>query len=125
VASSADGSRLFAVEAGLVGVTQTNAGRVYTSIDYGNTWSSHEPLQAWHCIATSADGTKLVAGTGWPHLTGPPSSGPIFTSNGSTTPGSGPTGGGLLGGPDEAVELLYIGGNKFRVLSHEGTIIAY
>jgi hypothetical protein len=123
VASSADGSRLFAVEDGMAGMTQTNVGLVYTSIDYGNTWSAHQPLQPWHCIATSADGTKVVAGAAWPHDAGsPPAVGSIFTSGGSTTPG--PTGG-LIGGPDEAVELLYIGGNRFRVLSHEGSIIAY
>ena len=121
VASSADGSRLFAVENGMGGA---NTGEIYLSTDYGSGWSAHGPQQGWRCVATSTSGGRAVAAAAWPHDAGPPEDalGPIYTSSGTTTVGPA---GGLIGGLDEAVELLYMGNNQFRVLSHEGTISAF
>ncbi|MCX6854661.1 MAG: Ig-like domain-containing protein, partial [Verrucomicrobia bacterium] len=52
LASSADGSRLFAAEFN---------GQIYTSTDSGVNWTARENGRSWQDIATSADGTKLVA----------------------------------------------------------------
>ncbi len=54
VASSADGENLAALVAG---------GPIYTSRDSGTTWTpTNTPSSLLNCIASSADGTKLVAG---------------------------------------------------------------
>jgi len=54
VASSADGSKLVAVASGQ---------NIYTSSNYGVTWTSHYVFTAnsWKSVASSSDGTKLVA----------------------------------------------------------------
>ncbi|MFZ0827289.1 MAG: hypothetical protein WAO02_07685 [Verrucomicrobiia bacterium] len=65
VASSADGTKLVAT----VGYTIYNTsplGAIYTSADAGATWTAHtsSPLSStldWASVASSADGTKLVA----------------------------------------------------------------
>ena len=55
VASSANGSNLFAI---------TKGGQLFITTNSGATWSSQvAPNGAW-CIASSADGTKLVAAPG-------------------------------------------------------------
>ena len=68
IASSADGSRLVAAVLG---------GGVWTSRDYGTTWSQASTLTSaqWRTVATSADGTHLVAAV---------YNGGIYTYNGST-----------------------------------------
>jgi len=55
IASSADGSRLVAV---------VNSGGLYTSGNYGLTWSpqANAGNRAWSCVAMSADGLKIIAG---------------------------------------------------------------
>jgi len=45
-----------------------NAGQAVLSgsavaLNVGVTWTAHGPSNNWHCVACSADGTKLVAGT--------------------------------------------------------------
>ena len=51
--SSADGTKLVAVD---------NApGYIYTSNDAGVTWSQRGTSQAWRSVASSADGTTLLA----------------------------------------------------------------
>lgn len=50
--SSADGNKIFA-----------EAGAFYASFDSGTTWTNPPSPAELDCIATSADGTKLVAGT--------------------------------------------------------------
>jgi hypothetical protein len=78
VASSADGTKLVAVAATpAVAEGIPPAGPIYTSTNSGTTWMlSTAPSNNWRCVASSADGTKLVAGS---------FSGPIFTSTDSGT----------------------------------------
>jgi hypothetical protein len=54
VASSADGTKLVAVE---------RPGQIYTSTNSGVTWSANNnaPSNTWWSVASSADGTRLVA----------------------------------------------------------------
>ena len=61
VASAADGVKLAAV-AGLGELSIYSTGSVYTSTDSGATWrSNNAPVIKWSSIASSADGTRLVA----------------------------------------------------------------
>jgi photosystem II stability/assembly factor-like uncharacterized protein len=56
MASSVDGSKLVAV---------VTAGNIFTSTNYGATWTQRAinlGNQNWTCVASSGDGTKLVAG---------------------------------------------------------------
>jgi photosystem II stability/assembly factor-like uncharacterized protein len=63
VASSADGSKLVAASAAVVVTTNYYLyGSIYTSRDSGMTWTSNNvPNAQWQSVASSADGTKLVA----------------------------------------------------------------
>jgi uncharacterized protein YjbI with pentapeptide repeats len=55
VASSADGSKLIAID---------NGSLFYTSTNSGLTWHANtNALNSWSCVACSADGTHLIAGT--------------------------------------------------------------
>lgn len=56
IAASADGSKL--VTADSAGAT---GGRIYTSTNYGATWTAHESNRNWVAVASSADGVKLAA----------------------------------------------------------------
>jgi hypothetical protein len=61
VASSADGAKLVAAS-GNVALTANHYGSIYTSQDFGTTWTSNKvPVLQWNSVASSADGTKLVA----------------------------------------------------------------
>jgi len=55
VASSNDGVNL-------VAVATAGAGYIYTSNDSGLTWVQRGSLGSWKCVASSGDGSKLVAG---------------------------------------------------------------
>ncbi len=55
VASSADGTKLVAANAGF------DFGYLYTSRDAGVTWKSTGTTQNWRAVASSSDMTKLVA----------------------------------------------------------------
>jgi hypothetical protein len=63
IASSANGSRLVAVAGGIKNLQQlVVTGPIYTSTNSGMTWASNSvPVQYWISVASSADGTKLVA----------------------------------------------------------------
>ena len=77
VASSADGSKLVAAcfPSALIEGTLTSAGGIYTSTDAGATWRSNNvPEQGFQAVASSADGSRLVAGM---------NSGEIYTSTNS------------------------------------------
>jgi hypothetical protein len=59
IASSADGVKLVAVSEDLYGA-------IYRSTNSGNTWQPAEaPTDDYHAVASSPDGTKLVAATGY------------------------------------------------------------
>jgi len=107
VACSADGKKMVAV----------SASAVHTSTDSGYTWVRRDGVSSsgstGQCIASSADGTKLVAGS---------TGGPIFTSTTATTSGST---GFLSGGQFSAVELQHIGNGQFMPISSTGTIKPY
>jgi hypothetical protein len=64
VASSADGSKLEAVN-----------GMVYISTNFGANWTTNNlPIESWWGVASSADGNRLVAvagGSGFPYGPGP------------------------------------------------------
>jgi hypothetical protein len=61
LAMSSAGSKLVA--------TDTSPGAIYTSADYGASWTlrSGAPSQLWSALASSADGTRLVAGALYNH----------------------------------------------------------
>jgi len=61
VASSSDGKHLVATIGQSGGTVK---GPIYTSSDSGATWiaSASAPITNWLCVASSADGTRLVAG---------------------------------------------------------------
>ena len=102
VASSADGTKLVAA-VGYTIYTANHPGAIYTSTDSGVTWTPHtsSPLSStlnWSSVASSADGTKLVAavrggqiyissnsGTGWT-AQGP--NGLLWTSVASSSDGT-------------------------------------
>jgi hypothetical protein len=59
---SAEGSKIVAVAVG--SPSFSDPGPIYTSTDFGATWMTNNALNAWRCVASSADGCKLVAGGG-------------------------------------------------------------
>jgi len=64
VASSADGVKLVATAASIYNPTYGGArgGPIYTSPDSGTTWkATTAPSNQWSCVASSADGSTLVA----------------------------------------------------------------
>jgi photosystem II stability/assembly factor-like uncharacterized protein len=110
VASSADGSQV-ATAAG-----SSAAGNIFSTQNSGASWTQlpGAPVLLWTGIASSADGSQLVAVT---------SGGYIYVSaNASTTTGMA---GYLTGTQHTAIELEYVGNGIFLPLSHEGTIRAY
>jgi hypothetical protein len=70
VASSADGSTLVAAVGGnLTQQAQHVSGQIYTSTNSGASWTqAYVPYSVWHCLASSADGTKLIASSGTTYL---------------------------------------------------------
>jgi hypothetical protein len=61
VASSADGSKLVAAS-GFAFIPALSYGGVYTSTNFGMSWTSNNvPAAQWTSVASSADGTRLVA----------------------------------------------------------------
>lgn len=79
IASSADGARLVAA---FYGDQHFNGCPIYISTNSGTTWAATSaPSNHWTCVASSADGTKLVAVAS--SLSGPQDLGPIYTSTNS------------------------------------------
>jgi hypothetical protein len=55
-------------------------GSIYTSADFGSTWTqTSAPSGLWSCLASSADGTSLLAGAGLPGA----APGSVYTSRDS------------------------------------------
>lgn len=104
IASSADGSKLVACY---------SSGTIHTSRDSGVNWTPRESIRDWSDVDSSADGTKLVAVV---------SGGQIYTSHANSSVG---VIGGITGAQESAVELQYIGGGAWRVLSHEAPITPF
>ena len=113
-ASSSDGTRL-------VGAAWNGGfGGVYTSVDGGATWTFQTDVMGW-LIASTPDGTRLVATDkdGRNIYT----SSAVLNHNATTTAGSS---GGLVGGPNDSIELQFLGNGRFGVLSAIGTsFVAY
>ena len=86
---------------------------MYTSTDSGVSRTPRESNRSWYAVASSADGSKLVAVVNY---------GQIYTSLPSNTPGAG---GYLVGGQDSAVELQYVGSGQFLPHNCIGNISAY
>ncbi len=108
---------------------------------------------AWFSVASSSDGTKLVAVANGGQIYTSADSGSTWTARESsrnwqsvtssldgtklvavvlggqifTSTASSTTGmaGYITGNPNSAVELQYLGNGRFILLSHEGTITAY
>jgi hypothetical protein len=95
VASSADGSRLVAV---------AYPSQLYTSIDSGVTWTRRELNRYWASVASSADGSHVVAAV---------QDGQLYRSPSPSI---------LAGRVPSAVELQYVGNNRFQILSQMGTL---
>jgi photosystem II stability/assembly factor-like uncharacterized protein len=73
VASSTDGQMLAAADG--------DGGHIFTSNDAGTSWlQNNVPVTGWQKIATSADGTRLIAAA-WRSSSDP--RGPIYTSTNS------------------------------------------
>ena len=66
VASSADGSQLVAVSLWVTAIDNPgHPGVIYTSADSGMTWrQTSAPSDYWSSVASSADGTRIVAAVG-------------------------------------------------------------
>ena len=64
ITSSTDGMRLAAVQSGDYRTTPPGNGNVYLSMDGGVSWALHPDNESlnWTSVASSADGTRLVAG---------------------------------------------------------------
>ena len=93
------------------------ADQVYTSADSGTTWTAQTTagIRNWHRVASSADGTKLVACV----LNGRPYTFSEYLVQ--TTPG---TSGSVTGGALDALEIQYIGDDTWRPLSYVGDLDA-
>ena len=80
LASSADGRTLVAA----TGAAGPMRGSILTSTDSGATWTAANlPTEAWSSVASSADGTRVVAAIGG--FFSSPITGPIYTSSDSGT----------------------------------------
>jgi hypothetical protein len=87
IASSADGTKLVAVSAGSDGFIN-NGGLIYTSTDSGVTWILNTNLAdndrawnyEWSSVASSSDGTKVIAAALINMVAGTPLWGAIYTS---------------------------------------------
>jgi hypothetical protein len=91
-----------------------NGDQIYTSSDSGVTWIPRDSNRSWTAVASSLDGTKLVA-VAWPDQ--------IYTSIPTeiqtTSVG---TAGSISGGQYDAVDLQWIGNNTFMVRGYAGSL---
>lgn len=104
VSASKDGRNLAAIQAG---------GQIYTSDDWGATWIPRFTDHNWSSVDMSADGRQIMAVE---------HGGQLYKSAPFSTSG---TGGGVKGGPFDAIELQYQGNGVFMPLSHEGQLTVF
>jgi hypothetical protein len=84
-------------------------GQIYISTDAGATWALRQQASSWRGVALSADGNRIVAAV---------NNGNIYTSTSNrTTPG---TAGGITGGPNNELQLRYLGDGLFDAISAAG-----
>lgn len=114
VTSSADGRRMVAVAREWV---LFGGAPVYTSTDYGLTWTPGPLSDGFAAVASSADGSRFVAVA--EQSTG---TGSLYTSTPYRAPQTtaGITGA-IRGRQFQAIELQYIGGGQFIVLTAIGS----
>lgn len=83
----------------------------------GVTWTPRDSTRNWKSVASSYDGTKLVAVV---------SNGQIYTSVLSSVSSTTSSAAGyLLGSQNCAIELQYLGNGQFIPISHEGIILVF
>lgn len=89
-------------------VAATSGGTLYESSDFGATWRSTASTGSWNPVASSSDGLTLLAGN---------SGSALYTGSrrSSTTPG---VAGSLSGGPEDALQLQYVGAGVFMPISY-------
>ena len=100
IVSSGDGKRLAAV-----------SGSVWISLDAGITWTAHAIANDGQSLAISGDGRCLAFGAQNAQLY-------TSTSNFSNLGAAG----GLGGGAEASVQLVYVGAGRFRILSRDGDL---
>jgi len=159
VGQSGAGNQLVISNGGLVRSSDGRVGSVgsdnqalVTGADSGATWTARltDSNRNWYAVASSGDGSKLVAVVRGGQIYTSTDSGVTWTprdsnrmwqsvassDNGSklvaavssrqlyasTAPTTAGTAGYLIGGQGAAIELEYIGNNQFLALSHQGTI---
>jgi len=111
IACSADGARLALVASPRFG----NDGLIYISTDSGATWEFRERSRRWTCVASSADGMKLIAGAEQEKL---------YTDAGGGYAGASEPLPGLAGGPNSSVTLRYVGFGVWSPVQVGGISIA-
>jgi len=75
-------------------------------------------IRYWYALASSADGTRLVAAV--------ENGGQIYTSSPANVPGTTPGVAGYLeGSRNAAIELYYLGDGRFVPINVSGTIQAF
>ena len=109
IASSSDGSKLAAA---------SQSGGIYTSVNFGATWTyqSGTTNKTWNCLTSSADGGTLAAGVFGAGIYYAQAAAQSATTTG--------TNGVISGVQGSAVELQYIGNNRFMPVSSAGVIWA-
>ena len=79
-----------------------SGGRIYASADSGVTWAPRDVARDWSTIASSADGTRVVAAV---------QLGQIYTSTGTIT-----------GRQYSTAELVYAGAGLWILVSQQGSV---
>lgn len=97
-------------------VATVYGGQLYASSDAGVTWTARESNMNWYSVASSVDGSKLVAVVNIGRLyTSSDAGGTWQAVNVVAAPY-------LTGAQYTAIELQYLGNNTFTVLSHTGNV---
>jgi hypothetical protein len=106
IAMSSDGNTVVAVQPLS---SDPLGGQIHISTDGGATWALRQQARSWRGVALSADGNRIVAAV---------NNGGIYTSSSNrTTPG---TAGGIAGGPNNELQLRYLGDGLFDATSASG-----